>query len=201
MLKEIAEHSFYDDKFGSEITIIDLGACRGEFINEMDKFYKVKKGILVEANPVLFNQLPNKENYILYNNAAAKNDDIIVTFYEDPRAAYVGSCVFNYFNGIEHKIKSISLDTLIKTNNIDVVDILKIDVEGSEFEILENISEETLQKINQITVEFHDFIDPKLKVSTKKIISRMEASGYKSISKSTDYMNGSEHYDVLFYKP
>lgn len=201
MLKEIAEHSFYDDKFGSEITIIDLGACRGEFINSMDRVYKVKKAVLVEANPVLFKQLSNKENYVLYNNAAAKDDDTVITFYEDPKAAYVGSCVFNYFNGIQHKLKSISLETLIKSNDIDIVDLLKIDVEGSEYEILENISEDVLQKINQITVEFHDFIDPKLKVSTQKIIDRMEASGYKSISKSTDYMNGSEHYDVLFFKP
>lgn len=201
MLKQIAEHSFFDDKFGSEIIVIDIGACRGEFINEMDKAYKMRKGILVEANPVLYKQLLNKENYVVYNNAVAKDDDTIITFYEDHKAAYVGSCVFNYFNGIPHKIKSISLETLIISNDIDVVDILKIDVEGSEYEILENISEDVLQKINQITVEFHDFIDPKLKPYTKNIINRMEASGYKSISKSTEYMNGSEHYDVLFYKP
>lgn len=200
MLKQIAEHSFYDDKFGSEIVVIDIGACRGEFINEMDKVYKIKKAILVEANPVLYRQLSNRENYIIYNNAASKDDDTIITFYEDPRAAYVGSCVFNYFNGIPHKLKSISLETLIKSNDVDVVDILKIDVEGSEYEILENISDDILQKINQITVEFHDFIDPKLKSSTKNIINRMERLGYKIISKSTDYMNGSEYYDVLFYK-
>jgi FkbM family methyltransferase len=200
MLKEIAEHSFYDDKFGPEVNIIDLGACRGEFINNMNKMYNISKGILVEANPTIFKQLLNEENYILYNNVIAKDDGKMITFYEDTKAAYIGSSFFNYFNGVEHKIESISLETLIKSNNINVVDLLKVDIEGSEYEIFENIKEDVLQKINQITIEFHDFIDPKLKIRTKNIINRLEASGYKSISKSIDYMYGSEHYDVLFYK-
>ena len=66
MEKVIKEHTFFDDYFGDEIVVVDLGACQGEFTDELNQYYKIKKAILVEANPTNFNKLTKKENYILY---------------------------------------------------------------------------------------------------------------------------------------
>jgi hypothetical protein len=54
--------------------------------------------------------------------------------------------------------------------------------------------------VKQITIEFHDFIDPSLKNRTEIIVKKIEDFGFKSISKPIKYMYDSNHYDVLFYK-
>lgn len=200
MERVIKEHTFFDNLLREEIAIIDLGACKGEFTIEMDSLYKVKKSILVEANPTNFKQLPVKSNYVLYNNVVSNLGDLEVDFFEDPKSPYNGSMVFNYFNGINHKIKTITLDKLLEENNIDYIDILKIDIEGSEYDLLENINEKILYITKQITVEFHDFVNPKLKGKTDEIMKKIESFGFNRISKPIVHMHNSDNYDVLFYK-
>jgi FkbM family methyltransferase len=196
----IKEHTFFDDLLEDEITIIDLGACKGEFVNELSQRFKIKKAILVEANPTNFKLLPNKENYILYNKVVSSESNSNVDFYEDSKSPYNGSKIFNYFNGIKHKIGTITLEDVIKENKIEKIDILKVDIEGSEYDIMPNISDEVYSKIKQITIEFHDFIDVSLKLKTKEIIDKLESLGFDRISKPIKYMNNSDDYDVLFYK-
>lgn len=200
MEKIIKEHTFFDDLLREEINIIDLGACKGEFTLEMDTLYKIKKSILVEANPTNFKQLPIKQNYILYNNVISNLENLEVDFFEDPKSPYNGSMIFNYFNGINHKIKTITLQKILEDNLIDYIDILKIDIEGSEYDLLENINENILSITKQITVEFHDFVNPQLKTRTSEIIKKIENFGFKRISKPIIHMHNSENYDVLFYK-
>lgn len=200
MERVIKEHTFFDELLNEEIVVVDLGACRGEFINELENVFKVKKAILVEANPTNFKTLKNKENHVLYNKAVSEISNQYITFYEDVRSPYNGSKIFNYFNGVEHIIQTISLEDLMSENNIDYIDILKIDIEGSEYEVMTNISDDCYSKIKQITVEFHDFVDPDLKIKTNEIITKLEKLGFNRISKGIQYMNGSDNYDVLFYK-
>jgi len=200
MERVIMEHTFFENLLNDEIIVIDLGACKGEFINEIEKNYKVKKAVLVEANPNNFKNLINKDNWVNYNRAISSNSNEFIEFYEDPKSPYNGTKVFNYFDGVKHKIETITLEDIIKENNISYIDILKIDIEGSEYEIMDKISDEVYNVIRQITIEFHDFIDPNLKIETQKIIDKLENLGYKRISKPIQHMFNSENYDVLFYK-
>jgi len=200
MEKIIMEHTFFDDLLNEEIIVIDLGACKGEFINEIEKNYKIKKAILVEANPTNYKYLIKKDNYVLYNKVISNESDKLVDFYEDPKSPYNGSKIFNYFQGIKHEILTINLEDIIKENNIQYIDILKIDIEGSEYDVMPNISDEIYNIINQITIEFHDFVDNELKKETEKIISKLDKLGFSRISKPIIHMNNSENYDVLFYK-
>lgn len=200
-IKVIKEHTFIENLLDNkDIVIIDLGSCRGEFINEMNNLYNIKKAILVEPNPSNFIHLEEKENYVLYNKLVSSKDNEIFDFYEDVKSPYNGSIIFNYFNGKIHKIETISLNRIVIENNIEKIDLLKIDIEGSEYDVLENIDESLLKIISQITVEFHDFIDPKLKEKTNKIINKIESLGFKRISNPIKYMYNSDNYDVLFYK-
>jgi FkbM family methyltransferase len=202
MKQEIKEHTFFDEDFlQKEITIIDLGACRGEFTDEMNSLYKIKKAILVEANPTNFSKLKSLPNYILYNKAIASKNEDSINFYEDPSSPYNGSKNFNYFDGIKHSIQTINLETICEENNIDFIDILKIDIEGAEYEILENLPDSFFDKVGQITVEFHDFVDPELKPRTIEIIKRISNLGFSYITKSINHMYGSDFYDVLFFRP
>ena len=200
MERVIKEHTFLDDLLNDEIIVVDLGACRGEFVDEMNRLFKIKKAILVEANPTNFKKLKSEENYILYNRAISDKSEQIIDFYEDEKSPYNGSKFFNYFNGVKHQIQTITLDDIIEENNLSYIDILKVDIEGSEYDIMPNISDDVYSKIKQITIEFHDFIDVDLKIKTQNIINKLELLGFSRISKPIKYMNDSDNYDVLFYK-
>jgi len=56
----------------------------------------------------------------------------------------------------EHSVQSISVDGLLDEFNIDQIDILKIDIEGSEKELFEKNYEKWLPRTKMIIVELHD---------------------------------------------
>jgi len=90
-------------------------------------------------------------------------------------------------------VQSKSLETFFKEIDVDEVDLLKIDIEGAEIEMFRSTTDETLSKIKQITIEFHDFIDPSTKSDVDGIIHRLETLGFLSIS-----FNRKNRCDVLF---
>ena len=55
-------------------------------------------------------------------------------------------------------------------------------------------------RFRQITVEFHDFVCKSLKNKNDLIESKFINMGFKVIKKKTDYKEGSDYYDTLFYK-
>jgi FkbM family methyltransferase len=202
-LVNIKEHTFIDRGFSErKAVIVDLGACLGEFTNEFsERFNGVEKSVLIEANPTNFNLIQEMENVSKLNRFISTIPDGFEIFREDPSSPYNGTSMFTYFeNPVEHKIERINIDTILEMYGIEKIDILKIDIEGAEYELLENISDETLSKIDQITVEFHDFLDPNLKMRTESIVNRISSMGYSVISNRLDYKYGSDYYDTLFYK-
>lgn len=202
-LVNIKEHTFIDKDFtNNKAVIVDLGACLGEFTAEFsEKFMGIKKSVLIEANPTNFNLIKDIENTEKLNRFISTVNGGHEIFQEDPRSPYNGTSMFNYFeNPVEHKIERINIDSILEMYNIEKIDILKIDIEGAEYDILENITNKTLERIDQITVEFHDFIDPSLKDRTAAIVDNMKSLGYSVISNRLDYKYGSDYYDTLFYK-
>lgn len=198
---EIKEHTLISDRLiNKELVIVDLGACLGEFTNYINDNYNLKKSVMIEANPTNFNKIDKKENFVLYNRFISNTDDVLIDFLEDPNSPYNGTNMFNYFRGIRHQIPTISLKTIMVENNIDHIDILKIDIEGEEYNFLSNLDEETASKIDQITVEFHDFLDDSLKQKSIDVVKKISDMGFDYINKSTTYLRGSNYYDVLFYK-
>ena len=55
-----------------------------------------------------------------------------------------------------YEVKTTTIDSLMKENNLSHIDYLKIDCEGSEEEILQTLSKEDFRKIRKICVEAHD---------------------------------------------
>lgn len=70
----------------------------------------------------------------------------------------------------------------MKENKHDQIELLKIDIEGFEYAVIEDITRNKL-KIRQIAVEFHDFYKEIKKAETKRSIDLLKAHGYKLIHK------------------
>ncbi len=97
---------------------------------------------------------------------------------------YVSGLIINHTgvkeNGINVNMRS--LDFLINTNNHDHIDILKLDIEGSEFSVIENFPVNL--KINQICVEIHDRFFENSDRTLKEFLNNMKKLGYILISVS-----------------
>jgi FkbM family methyltransferase len=66
------------------------------------------------------------------------------------------------------------------SNGHDSIDLLKIDIEGFEYEVLESCLAEHIP-IRQLCVEFHDFFPEIPKAKTKKMIRTLESCGFDLI--------------------
>ena len=85
--------------------------------------------------------------------------------------------VYNDFKWKSEERKSLSIN-IISINdfmdNMDNVDFLKVDIEGSEYKIFEIITNENLKKIKKIACEFHWNYNDKL----SKIIDKLKENNF-----------------------
>lgn len=199
----IKEHTLIEDFLvGKKINIIDLGACRGEFTSEINNNYDVNMAILVEPCITNFKRLPFSDNFKNLNRAIVGDGRERVIFNEDFSSPYNGSLVFNDFQNIgKYEIPTIRLKELIDIiNTDDLIDVLKIDIEGTEYELFDKLEDDLLLKFKQITVEFHDFLDKEYSPLNLKIEKRMIDLGFCVEKNGIEYLQGSDYYDTLFYK-
>jgi FkbM family methyltransferase len=140
--------------------VVDAGAHRGEFSSALVNQFKCRC-YLVEANPILAAALRDDARFEASVEAALGVRDGNTKFFlrDNPEAASVFAC-----DGEQAvaalDVEVVSLPTLMHRFDLDRIDVLKLDIEGSEFEILQQTPDDLLKNIHQITVEFHDAIPP-----------------------------------------
>ncbi|MEK6832866.1 MAG: FkbM family methyltransferase [Nanoarchaeota archaeon] len=155
-MNKIYHYTFDEKRLSESPIIVDLGFKYGEFsIPFIEKY----KGICYAYEPAKtsFNIAKEKIKYMnsifLFNEAVWKYNDII-DFYSFDNFPQSNS-VFNRPLPLEdkYKIRSITLDNILKM--VPYVDILKIDIEGAEWEILRLSKKELFNSVDQLIIEFH----------------------------------------------
>lgn len=197
-----SEHTYFSNKISDEPVLIDLGGCLGDFSTHFIEKYPNAKIIILEPSKTNFSKikLNNNDNIIKIFGALFTRSGEELTFYEDPTSAQNGSLLFNYFPHISYQVQTYSLDDIVKNITKPKIDLIKMDVEGAEWDCLMNTSTETLNRIEQISVEFHDFLNPELAYKSQEVVDRLLNFGFKINYNPTNYMYGSKFYDSLFYK-
>ena len=66
------------------------------------------------------------------------------------------------------------------------IDVLKMDIEGSEYDVIDNILDSKIS-ITQILIEFHDRFFKNGKYKSKEVIKKMNRSGYKIFAISDSF--------------
>jgi FkbM family methyltransferase len=168
------EEEFNDDlmkinelKFSENPVIVDIGANVGTVSFYFAKKYPNCKIFAYEPHPLNFQNLLKgiKENKITniypFNLAvlSKSNLSIKIHLHENNTAA---SSTFRFLPEDPYvEVKTISLEDIIKQNNISYIDFLKIDCEGAEFDILENtkIFYSNELPIENMFIEFHRFME------------------------------------------
>lgn len=88
-----------------------------------------------------------------------------------------GHSIFPTDSSERIKVQAISIEDIFRENNLKAVDYLKIDAEGSEFDIILNSPETLFDNINKIVLEYHDFFPTKQK--HKELQNYLKKLGYE----------------------
>ncbi len=150
-------------------TVIDIGAHIGRYtITSSKQVGNTGKVVAIEADPDNFQLL--KRNIALNNltnvlplNYAVFSTRTRMKLYEQSASAKYNSLMLaraaktkNYV-----EVNADTLDSILKLNEVNQVNWIKIDVEGAEFEVLKG-STKTLSTENvSLLIEIHNIADPR----------------------------------------
>jgi FkbM family methyltransferase len=141
--------------------IIDGGANIGLFAIYIKNKYPEATIICIEPDPenfelLLKNVSPYKNIYC--ENCGLWNKDTTLKVYDKYNQGKWAMVVEEDLdNG---NIQAMSMNSLLKKYDINIVDILKIDIETSEKQLFANNFESWLSKMNTIIIELHDVMEP-----------------------------------------
>jgi len=89
-----------------------------------------------------------------------------------------------------------TLSDVISENNVESIELLKIDVEKSEFDVIKGINNNDWQKIKQIVMEVHN-----QEGRLGQITDLLRIQGYEVVAEQEDLYEGSNIYNVYGIRP
>ena len=145
--------------------VVDIGANIGSFSLLAWK-WRAKQVIAFEPEPHNFD--------ILKMNIVLNNADIEI---HNKAVGIKGWTKIDNSSGHSQTGRDIGVDVeVVSLNDLDIdkIDLLKCDAEGGEYEIIETINNETLNKIQRIVGEFHSWRWEKDPKRHKNLVKRLE---------------------------
>jgi FkbM family methyltransferase len=79
------------------------------------------------------------------------------------------------------EIEMLDWKSFCKKFEIESISVLKLNIEGSEYPLLNSMDSEDFSKINQIAVSFHDWMNPRWNNLTKSSLQLLRDSGFDVI--------------------
>ena len=187
--------SLFDVNFKPGDVILDLGANLGIISILLAKKFPQTKIYSFEASPINYqNFVKNIEdnnctNIFPFNLAVWSTSNTTIEIPTSPTNSGGSSIYYKseFFDQYPiSKVETISLEDIFDQNNIGICKLLKIDVEGAEYEIFSAYPEEKLSNIKNIGIEFHqceadNLINLKqvLKNNNVNIVCKFNAAGNK----------------------
>lgn len=194
-LVTIAEHTIDISLINRESKVLDLG-CRAftwskamlEYVDEIycvdadpevpipDKPLEMIRGAVMDSDgESMFLKCSGNGtgNYILYNGAKK-----------------------NELNGVFQIVKTISLKTISDIANVELWDIIKCDIEGSEIPVLLDLKKPPAK---QLSIEFHVHTGS-TQEQVYKVVTHLEELGYECCQHeySSQHGAGFNYWDSLF---
>lgn len=152
--------------------IMDIWAIKEIVLDRQYQFYKEeeKHWIVIDIGAGIadFNILISKRVRHIYAFDADENRIFLAR-------KNISLNNINNITIVKEKVKS--LGKIFHTYKIQKCDLLKIDCEGYEYIILENVSKNILKKIKRIVMEIHLFT-PSMKMKYRKLKKQLQANGF-----------------------
>ncbi|MDC0449221.1 FkbM family methyltransferase [bacterium] len=184
IVREVFTHDTYLKfiNFSTIKTVVDLGAHKGYVALQLaQKIGKNVRILCVEPETKNFEQLDlnvQKNGFskqVTMENCAVHTKDGHLTLYTTPytpgHTAYTELCRKGK-KRVEVPCKS--LKTLINEYHFNRIDLLKMDIEGAEYEVIFNLEDSILDQIKYIVVECHKIEE----YSVSDMVPYLEAKGF-----------------------
>lgn len=155
-----------DYELDSFSIVVDVGGYEGQWSSDI--FSKYCCSIFIfEPVEKFYEEISSRFKYnnkikVYKAGLSSEDKDIKISLLND------SSSLFKSDENTEN-IKILDASIFFIKNNIKNIDLIKINIEGSEYELLENlISNDIIKNIHNIQVQFHDFV-PNAKERMEKI--------------------------------
>lgn len=156
--------------------IVDVGACVGDFIRDIQKHIEKPLIYAIEPNKKNIDELRARMIYpdlFIFNAALVGEKELKeMKFYEIQGLPEWGN-VTGLYTSKKHKsymVKTFNLRYLLEGIPEHTIHYMKMDIEGSEWDVVNDMNEETAERIQQISLEIH--------CHSTKIIAKLERLGY-----------------------
>ncbi len=196
-LYQVFKEIFMEDVYGINMlakklppnpVVIDIGANAG-FFNIL-LLSKIKSAQILAYEPLLsntrffetvINENKGLSDHIELSQAAVTGAEkqSIDLFMEDTSDNQVVASIFAGFNKDNRKkitVPCISLSNIVSSHQLKTIDLLKMDCEGSEYDILYNTPPEVVRLAKHIAIEVHNVDENKNNFST--LSKYLESLGY-----------------------
>jgi len=144
------------------MTVVDIGANAGYFSLYVLSRYPGARVIAFEPIPKNFellekNRQRNSMHDLITVKKAVYGTGGIITLKYNAQDSFTtaGSIFDNALGGDEIEVYTMTLPEIFREYGVKVIDVLKLDCEGSEYHILYHCPEEYLRLVNSIAVECH----------------------------------------------
>ena len=198
MLEKLGIYFIDYGKMRDNAIIVDAGACKGTFIEQINE--KIEKGKIIEiecdreniealkeknfpnvtiCEKALMGHKPKKK--MIYNQ--------YIGFSISGTVGYERTYIKEHrdFKGInKYEVETLEINNIFSEFNIDRIDYMKMNIEGSERDILAAMTEETASRIDQISISTHanillDLTASPLRASANiDVIKRLTQLGFKA---------------------
>jgi FkbM family methyltransferase len=168
--------AFYLKRKKNKIDIFfDVGSHLGAYTDMVVKAYPNCKSFLFEPQSKIFKKIEqkylNNKNINVFNlaisdtekkqNLNLNNHDLTASLLDyDPKSNYLKFKAKLYQSDISNMnygtelVQVITLDKFIIDNNLEIIDLLKIDTEGNELNVLKGLKKK-INIVNYILIEIH----------------------------------------------
>jgi FkbM family methyltransferase len=194
ILESIFEQREYADYFPfyQKVTVIDIGAHYGYFslfasrnLNDASRIISIEPDS-ANFSVLQYNISANEIQNIKVIHGAVGAENKIAKLFKGSSAN--NSLINNYQLASANRYEEIeetTLTSIIEENKLERIDFLKMDCEGAEYEILENLPDSIFEKIITLSMEFHDLKD--FRYTGARLIEILEDKKFEIVKYKYDH--------------
>ena len=158
----------YNFDLNESSIVFDVGSYKGEYYQEIIKKYNCNIHAFEPVPEFYQDCLETKPHKVVLNNFALGNKNCTFNLSTEANSSSEFSV-----KGEKTQCTKIDFNGYLKENNINKIDLLKLNIEGGEYELLSHIIyHNNLNKIDNILIQFH-YLEGDAVAERQKIINKL----------------------------
>lgn len=156
---------------------------------EIMKKYKQSKIFAFDPTPVSMKWIENQttpDNYLFFPIGISDKNGTEKMYFPKTYGVSYGIYSWDTKNQDEIMVEMQTIESIAKEHGHQFIDILKMDIEGSEFVVLNSLDFQKIE-FGQILVEFHERFLEDGHIILNKTIAFLKANGYECFAISDDF--------------